>query len=63
MNQIPNVMEVDDLVDAALVGFDRGSQSPSPLGDVPALGRARMRASRAARRLGGAPAQRYRDAA
>ena len=64
VNQIPNVMEVDDLVDAALVGFDRREPvTIPPLGDAQVW--AALEGARAVlpMSLGGAPAERYRDAA
>lgn len=59
--QIPNMMEVDDLVDAALVGFDnREAVTIPPLSDE-GLWNA-MEAARAVfpSGLGGQPAERYR---
>lgn len=64
VDQIPNVMGVDELVDAALVGFDRReSVTIPPLADEH-LWEA-MEAARAVfpSGLGGAPAERYRAAA
>lgn len=62
LSQIPNVMEVDDLVDAALVGFDRREAvTIPPLADVglwDALEQARAVFPSG---LGGAPAERYRS--
>ncbi len=59
--QIPNVMEVEDLVDAALVGFDRREPVTIP----PLADAALWEALEDARAifpsgLGGAPAERYR---
>jgi short-subunit dehydrogenase len=60
LSQIPNVMEVDDLVDAALVGFDRREAvTIPPLADAglwDALEQARVVFPSG---LGGAPAARY----
>lgn len=61
LSQIPNVMDVDDLVDAALVGFDRREAvTIPPLADVSlwdAIERARAVFPSG---LGGSPAERYR---
>lgn len=61
ISQIPNVMEVEDLVDAALVGFDRREAvTIPPLSDAglwDALEHARAVLPSG---LGGAPAERYR---
>lgn len=64
VNQIPNVMEVDELVDAALVGFDRREAVTIP----PLADAALWQAVEGARAmfptgLGGTAAERYRDAA
>ncbi len=61
IDQIPNVMEVDDLVDAALVGFDRREPVTIP----PLADEGLWEALEGARAifpsgLGGAPAERYR---
>lgn len=62
VNTLPNVMEVDDLVDAALVGFDRREAvTIPPLGDVALWGT--LQAARFALPAGlgnSIPAERYR---
>ena len=65
VNTLPNVMEVDDLVDAALVGFDRREAVTIP--PLPDAGQ--WDALQAARQAmlpnyrNGLPAERYRSAA
>lgn len=64
VNQIPNVMEVEDLVDAALVGLDRREAVT-----IPPLANADLWTALESARaslpsgLGGAPAERYRASA
>lgn len=60
LSQIPNVMEVDDLVDAALVGFDRREAvTIPPLADVGLWDTLEQARAVFPSGLGGSPAARY----
>ncbi|CCE03129.1 SDR family oxidoreductase [Bradyrhizobium sp. STM 3809] len=62
--KIPNLMEVDDLVDAALIGFDRRETvTIPPLGDAGLWDAFETARAILPSGLGGAPAERYRRSA
>lgn len=61
ISQVPNVMEVDDLVDAALVGFDRREAvTIPPLADLGLWDAFEGARAVLPSGLGGVPAERYR---